>query len=420
MTNPTTQPAPTLEETEANLAEMPMSIANILRRRLGLAPAAPEPEPPKAEPPAPPPLDPDPAARAIDPEALQRLDAEIAEKAEREAAEEAKRAEQETAKRAAEQDPAIAAALEPIKARARALSPVKRRLIETAVRVLEPPTEIIYQHSVFCQTVLPYRDPGPEVRTWKRQQGNVCLQVDAGVVGDRKKNDLIPVGLPYGPASRLILCHLNTEALRTQDPIIDVEGSLTAFIRRVTYRPPCGRDFRRFREQLLRLSACNITILYNLESYSAQVNAHIVDAFDLWEEAREGDGQAPKKIVLGPKYFESLLAHAVPLDERAIAALSHSVMALDLYAWLAQRLHRVDPQRGQFIHWPGLHEQFGQGYKNIRQFRADFKTVLTQVLTQYPAARVKLDKTGMQIANSPPPVPSRHAILLPPTKPPKG
>ena len=80
----------------------------------------------------------------------------------------------------------------------------------------------------------------------------------------------------------------------------------------------------------------------------------------------------------------------------------------------------MDPQRGQFIHWPGLHEQFGQGYKNIRHFRADFKTALTQVLTQYPAARVKTDKTGMQIANSPPPVPSRRVILLPPTKPPKG
>jgi hypothetical protein len=40
------------------------------------------------------------------------------------------------------------------------------------------------------------------------------------------------------------------------------------------------------------------------------------------------------------------------------------------------------------------------------------------VLTQYPAARVKTDKGGMLLAKSPPPVPSRHAIVLPPAKPP--
>jgi len=35
--------------------------------------------------------------------------------------------------------------------------------------------------------------------------------------------------------------------------------------------------------------------------------------------------------------------HAVPLDERALAGLAHSSLALDIYAWLAQRLHRVPP-----------------------------------------------------------------------------
>ena len=114
------------------------------------------------------------------------------------------------------------------------------------------------------------------------------------------------------------------------------------------------------------------------------------------------------------------MLHAVPLDERAVAALAHSAMALDLYMWLAQRLHRVDPQRGQFITWVALHNQFGQGYKQVKFFRRDFKTALNQVLTQYPAARVKLDKGGMLIGHSPPPVPSRHVILLPPAKPAKG
>ena len=37
-------------------------------------------------------------------------------------------------------------------------------------------------------------------------------------------------------------------------------------------------------------------------------------------------------------------------------------MGLDIYTWLAQRLHRVNPSKPQFIPWPRLHEQFGQNY----------------------------------------------------------
>ena len=420
MTDFNAQPVPALEETQANLANLDPRTARILRARLGLTPA--ELEPPKAEPPAPPPLDPD--ARAIDPDALQRLNAEIAEnaKAEQEAAEASKRAKQEAAKRTAEPDLAIAAALEPIKTRARRLSSVKRRLEESAVRVMrELPAEVIYQHSVFCQTVLPYRDPGPEVRKWERQQGNALLQISAGEIADKQRQQFVPVGLPYGPAARLILAHLNTTALQTRDRTIEINSSMTAYIRRLSGRQACGRDINRFKEQLIRLSGCLIRIAYDLGERTIQVNSHIVNAFDLWEERFDGKRFLfPQTIALSADYFESLLAHAVPLDERAVAALAHSAMGLDVYMWLAQRLHRVDRQRAQFIPWTALYAQFGQGYKHIRQFRAAFLGVLKAVKTQYPTAHVKTDKGGMLLANSPPPVPSRHAILLPPANPLKG
>jgi Plasmid encoded RepA protein len=52
---------------------------------------------------------------------------------------------------------------------------------------------------------------------------------------------------------------------------------------------------------------------------------------------------------LSAEYFESLQEHGVPLDERALAALAHSPLALDVYAWLAQRLCRVHPNKPVFI-----------------------------------------------------------------------
>ena len=69
----------------------------------------------------------------------------------------------------------------------------------------------------------------------------------------------------------------------------------------------------------------------------------------------------PSVVRLSQEYFESLASHAVPLDERAIAALANSPVALDVYAWLAQRLHRIPKNKLQQVSWPALYEQFGQG-----------------------------------------------------------
>ena len=43
------------------------------------------------------------------------------------------------------------------------VTPIKRRMIESSVEIMgQPlPDDFLYQHTLFCQTVLPYRDPGP-------------------------------------------------------------------------------------------------------------------------------------------------------------------------------------------------------------------------------------------------------------------
>ena len=425
--NETNTPAPTLEGTEADLANLDPKTANILRRRMGLAVVETEPSGEREEErerlaafrqqlaemfPTP---------RVIDRTALELLDAEITENARRKAEEEAAEAAKRAARERRESE-AVTAALEPLKARSRALSPVKRRVIESSVQIAASlPDDIVFQHSVLCQTVLPYRDPGPEVRKWEREQGKVRLQITAGEVDDKRNRKFVPVGLPYGPTARLILTYLNTQALRTQNRVIDTHDSLTAFVRRLQGFNPNGQQIVRTKEQLIRLSVCNIRMAFHAGDGTGQINTQIVGGLNLWEERHDGQSfMFPKQIALSYEYAESLLAHAVPLDERAVAALAHSAMALDIYAWLAQRLHRVDPQRGQVIRWTSLHAQFGQGYKQLKFFRRDFKTALTQVLTQYPAARVKTDKGGMLLGHSPPPVPSRHVILLPPAKTTKG
>ena len=67
-----------------------------------------------------------------------------------------------------------------------------------------------------------------------------------------------------------------------------------------------------------------------------------------------------------------------------------------LYAWLAQRLHRVDARKPAFIGWASLRDQFGWHYNQVRKFRQVFLDTLRQVRAVYPAARVgeEISHTG--------------------------
>jgi Plasmid encoded RepA protein len=294
------------------------------------------------------------------------------------------------------------------------LTPVQRRRLQASLQIHETPAErIAYQHTVLCQTCLPYRNPGGSVRLWERQQGSVSLRVEAGAARDPKTRSYVELGLPYGARPRLILAHLNSEALKLGSPRIEVESSLSAFVRRIQNRAPTGPEVRRFKDQLTRLAASMVRFAIDLSRDRAfQVQTTIIDAFELWLSKDERQRVLwPAVVELSPRYFDTLTRHAVPLDERAIGALANSPIALDVYAWLAQRLHRISPARPQQISWEALHDQFGYGYQHVRQFRAAFKKVLRLVCTQYPAAKVSVGDAGIVLRTSSPPVSSRLVIV---------
>jgi hypothetical protein len=145
-----------------------------------------------------------------------------------------------------------------------------------------------------------------------------------------------------------------------------------------------------------------------------QINAQIVTAYDLWLTKDERQRVLwPSTIRLSLDYFASLQQHAVPLNESDLAALAHSALALDLYAWLAQRLHRIDPKRPVFVQWPALMQQFGADYGRMEHFKPKFRTALRQVVARYQAARIELDGKGMRLFHSRPPV-TKRLVMLPP------
>jgi hypothetical protein len=290
-------------------------------------------------------------------------------------------------------------------------APTRRttRLIEAAAAIHgDAADELDFAHTVLCQVGLPYRDPGSDVRTWQRRNGAATLRIDAGAVLDPRSGEFIDVGLPFGEKPRLALIHLTSEAIRTRSPVIEVADSLTGYVRSIGL-PTDGRTIRTIKEQLTRLAAATVRLGISAQDGSGiQVQGHIVGAFDLWHP-NEPDQKVfwPSTIRLSREFYDSLERHAVPLDHRAVAALAPSAMALDTYAWLAQRLHRVPERKPALVPWPSLHQQFGPGFARRQDFKRKFLVGLRGALAVYPDAKVIEDDRGLLLHHSRPPIAPR-------------
>ena len=159
------------------------------------------------------------------------------------------------------------------------ITKVKRRLLDAGEAIIaESPDELAFQHTCLAQTCLPHRRPLDTVRRWQRDQGRAHLLIVAGEAWHEREQRFVEIGLPYGPKARLTLMHLNSEALRQNSPVVEVEGSLTAFVRRIQDRPPTGPEIRAYKEQLTRLSAATVRLAIGQGGHALQMDTKLVGA----------------------------------------------------------------------------------------------------------------------------------------------
>jgi Plasmid encoded RepA protein len=290
----------------------------------------------------------------------------------------------------------------------------QQKLVEASALIQTArPERIDFLHTVQCQCGIPYKNPGDQVREWDRKQGNAVLRIEAGAAIDPRSREFVKLGLPYGEKPRLVLIHLASEAVRNGSAVVDVEDSMTAFARSLGMETN-GQQLKALKDQLARLASSTVRMGIVEAGRAVQVNTQIVTAFDLWFP-KQPDQRVlwPSTVRLSDEFFQSLGRHAVPLDHRAVAALAGSSMALDVYVWLAQRLHRVPSGKPQLIPWTAVYDQFGQGFARIRDFRRRFLQTLAQVKSAYPSARISTDERGLTLEHSPPPVGPRHVAPFP-------
>lgn len=284
------------------------------------------------------------------------------------------------------------------------------RVVEAASRWLsdeEISTGFVY--SGWCQTGLPHKRPATENVVWKVQTDSLTLLVEPGFrVG--KTGAPVPVGVPYGAIARLILIYLQSEALRTGSREVELGGSLRAFLKRLSISIG-GKTAKIVRDQADRLSRCRLTFHSTRNGVGLLVNQNIVDCAMFVEAEGVEDGQGSlfvEKARLSEVFFQQLTQHAVPLDEAAIRHIRNSSMALDVYCWLAYRLHALKEPKP--LTWAALAGQFGMGLKQRKHFRAAFSESLSLALAVYPEAKVELGPDGVTLKPSAPPVRKLMAV----------
>jgi hypothetical protein len=202
-----------------------------------------------------------------------------------------------------------------------------------------------------------------------------------------------------------MLADLFDYALKHQTLEIDLGDSAAEYLRRLGWTQQGGAQgpLTLFRNQARALAACHMSLGLNYGDRAHTIKGQPIEEFAAWVETRGNQRTLwPGHLKLSAQFYESLKAHAVPLDMRAIHALSGSALALDLYTTLAHRLCRL--QQPAIVHWAAWRQQFGQEYSDPRNFRAEFLRHLKKVLAVYPCADVRPVAGGLELRPSPPPV----------------
>lgn len=240
--------------------------------------------------------------------------------------------------------------------------------------------DIIYNHSVFCQVFLPYSKLPEHQLTYERKNGTTHL-----ILQSLKDADMGEApGLPYGNKSRLLLMYINNYATQRQSKLIDVMNSLNDFMVKHLEIDNNGRNYKLIKDHLTRIRQTSIHISYHNNTGHRIHNSNIIKDYQL---TKNGDCY----IQLSEEYYNSLIKHSVPLDQIAISALSYNSMALDIYSWLAHRLHRIEKSH-QFVPFQSLKEQFGHNYATMYHFKEKFRKNLNLALMVYHAANGKVSE----------------------------
>lgn len=298
------------------------------------------------------------------------------------------------------------------------ITKAERKLLDMAVEIhldRATPEEAAYMARQLVQATLPHSDPKTD--TWSRTNGNFSLGIQSGFDAASGKT----FGLPYGIIPRLLLFWITTEAVKTQNPRLELGASMAAFMREVGLDPSRGgkrSDAKRMQDQMQRLFRARISFTQTVQEGSrtgqAWLDMQVSRKGVLWWNPRipEQDTLWGSWVELEPDFFKAITAAPIPVDTRALKALKRSPLALDLYALCCYEAFRVERTgKARFVPWRALQKQLGADYEGehaARDFGVKARKALRKIQAVMPSLRLGSEEGGLTVlAGSRPAIPSR-------------
>lgn len=280
------------------------------------------------------------------------------------------------------------------------VEPKQRLLVDIAAEVLaDDGQKIGISYTGFCLTSLPHKKL-PDDQTWEKKGHRVTLWIEPGRM--KAKGRPVVYGVPYGARARMILLYLQTQAVRTGSREVELGRSMRDWMERMGLAVG-GETARGLREQAARISACTLKFFWEDEEKEGWARGAIVSSGLRFKVPESDQGRLwEDRVVLDELFWKALRDHPVPLLEAAIRQLRDRSMSLDIYVWLAWRLHQIT--RATPISWAAVHAQFGAGFKAVKHFKPAFTEALAAAVAAYPEARVELAEGGITLLPSRPPV----------------
>ena len=295
-----------------------------------------------------------------------------------------------------------------------------------------PADEIAYIATFLVHGTLPYRDPGPDVRLWRRvhrtPQGPVTIVFEAGTTIDADGQER-SIGLPWGIYPRLIYSAITTQLLTERKRELVLGDTLSEWMREGLQITPTGGEkgtITRVREQVTRLLNTRIRIHKLGIEGQRPANLTIVPlkadsglwAPDLARTLRAEDYGAYLDSIRNPtilvdeEFFSETLRRATPFDRRvqALLARQHKCMAIDLYRLITLRqfaLEKAQAVAPELILYEDLGDMLGADVAHFPDFRRSVTHALEDLAPLYPGGQAEPRAKGILIRPGRPHIPAR-------------
>jgi hypothetical protein len=306
--------------------------------------------------------------------------------------------------------------------------PPSKRQQRQAVKAVQiyttPPTsnDVVFLARELILCTLPHSDPR-DVPAWSRTNGDLTLTIQSLVNSKTGKS----YGIPYGIIPRLILVWMVTEILRTKSRRLELGNRLADFLLKLGLDPSRGgerSDSKRVHEQMERLFNSIISFDYALKgegrSGRAWINMQVAPDGVLWWSDKDPEQAAlfGSWIEVGEKFFNAVMKAPHPLDIRVLRHIKDSSLGIDLYTILNREAYRaMKDDKPRFLAWEWLHEQTGNEYGRLCDFRRDALVQVEAILAVHSGLIIKQQrackgrKSGLVISNlSTPSIVPREAV----------